>query len=101
MATTAEAAAERTTEQQLVAVREKISQYEDQLDRAQDREMILVLHQRLVKLQEKELLLMQQQQQPGNHQLAVGRRVWHVLVWEPSCTTTACPQVHLRGRLIC
>jgi hypothetical protein len=67
MATTADAAAERTTEQQLVAVREKISQYEDQLDCAQDREMILVLHQRLVKLQEKELLLMQQQQQqPGN-----------------------------------
>jgi hypothetical protein len=30
--------------------------------------MAVVLHQRLVKLQEKELLLMQQQQRSGNHQ---------------------------------
>jgi hypothetical protein len=95
---TAAAAGEHTVEQQLAAVREKTSQCEDQLDRAQDREMLLVLHQRLVKLQEKELLLMQRQQ-PGKPstccRLTVG----------PACTLclpiTVFPQVNLKGRLIC
>lgn len=91
------AAGEHTVEQQLAAVREKISQSEDQLDLVQDREMLMLLHQRLVKLQEKELLLMQRQQS-GNHQLAC-------VTVGPACTLcspiTVFPQVNLKGRLIC